>query len=341
MALAALLGACAGAPVVPFEAPLLPGIDDGRARFAEIFCTVLTARGDSLPDSRPCSEALSNVRDGPEPVAGPVDLSRATTPYKAALVPGIGYACIEPWLQPAAGAHEHLAQNGFGAVAISVDALSGSTHNARQVRDALMSMPAPPGPPRIVLLGYSKGAADALEALVAYPELGERVAAFVSIAGAVGGSPLADDATQANADIFRHWPGANCDPGDGGAVASLRTDVRREWLARHPLPHGIRYYTLVALPGPDRVSRALARPHAELAKIDPRNDGQVIYADQVVPGSTLLGFLNADHWAVVLPINRAHRLVGDTLVNRNDYPREALLEALLRYVAEDLARGPG
>jgi hypothetical protein len=30
-------------------------------------------------------------------------------------------------------------------------------------------------------------------------------------------------------------------------------------------------------------------------------------------------------------------LLGNTLVNHNDYPREALLEALLRYVEEDLA----
>ncbi len=40
---------------------------------------------------------------------------------------------------------------------------------------------------------------------------------------------------------------------------------------------------------------------------------------------------------VVLPINRSHRNVGSTVVNHNDYPREALLESLLRYVEEDLA----
>ena len=77
--------------------------------------------------------------------------------------------------------------------------------------------------------------------------------------------------------------------------------------------------------------------HWKLAQIDPRNDGQVVYSDQIVPGATLLGFLNADHWAVVMPIGRSHRLIGSTLVNHNDYPREALLEALLRYVEEDLA----
>ena len=39
----------------------------------------------------------------------------------------------------------------------------------------------------------------------------------------------------------------------------------------------------------------------------------------------------------MLPINRSHRNVGSTVVNHDDYPREALLESLLRYVEEDLA----
>jgi hypothetical protein len=39
----------------------------------------------------------------------------------------------------------------------------------------------------------------------------------------------------------------------------------------------------------------------------------------------------------VLPIDRSHRVIGSTLANHGDYPREALLESLLRYVEEDLA----
>jgi hypothetical protein len=66
------------------------------------------------------------------------------------------------------------------------------------------------------------------------------------------------------------------------------------------------------------------------------NDSQVIYSDEFIPGSTLLGFINADHWAIVLPIDRSHPFVGSMFVSRNDYPREALLEAVLRYVEEDL-----
>jgi hypothetical protein len=57
-----------------------------------------------------------------------------------------------------------------------------------------------------------------------------------------------------------------------------------------------------------------------------------------VPGSTLLGFLNADHWAVATPINRSHPSIASSLVTQNAYPREALLEAILRFVEEDLGQ---
>src|SRR5215469_4166074 len=67
---------------------------------------------------------------------------------------------------------------------LKVEALSSSENNARQIRDAIMAMPPPAGAPRLVLVGYSKGAPDLLEAVVAYPEIRSRVVAVVSIAGA-------------------------------------------------------------------------------------------------------------------------------------------------------------
>jgi hypothetical protein len=232
---------------------------------------------------------------------------------------------------------EHLGKFGYDLQMIDVDALSGTARNARQIRDAIMAMESPAGPPSVVLIAYSKGSPDVLEAIVKYPELRQRVAAFVSLAGAVGGSPLANDAKQSVTGIFTHWPQAECDPGDGGALDALRPDVRKAWLATNQLPPEIRYYSLVTLPDPERISRALEPTYDKLVRIDPRNDGQLIYSDQIIPGSTLLGFLNADHWAAFVPIDRAHGMIGRTVVNHNDYPREALLEALLRYVEEDLA----
>jgi hypothetical protein len=99
-------------------------------------------------------------------------------------------------------------------------------------------MPAEPGPPRLVLLGYSKGAPDILEALVTYPEIRSRVAAVVSLAGAIGGSPLANDAKQSQADMLRHFPGSTCESGDAGAVESLRPATRRAWLGHSLAPEG-------------------------------------------------------------------------------------------------------
>ena len=56
-------------------------------------------------------------------------------------------------------------------------------------------------------------------------------------------------------------------------------------------------------------------------------------------GPALLGFVNADHRAIAVPVDRSHPAIGSTLVNHNGYPREALLEAVLRFVEEDLATG--
>jgi len=39
-----------------------------------------------------------------------------------------------------------------------------------------------------------------------------------------------------------------------------------------------------------------------------------------------------------VPINRTHDTIASLFVTQNAYPREALLEALLRFVEEDLAR---
>jgi len=199
-------------------------------------------------------------------------------------------------------------------------------------------MPLDAGAARLVLIGYSKGAPDVLEAVVAYPGIRSRVAAVVSAAGSVGGSPLANDAEQYQADLLQHFPGATCDAGDGGAVESLRPATRRAWLAQNPLPKEVPTYSLVTFPQPERISSILTGSYDKLARIDGRNDSQVIFYDEIIPGSSLVGFVNADHWALVVPIARQHDTIGSLFVTQNAYPREALTEALLRFLEEDLGR---
>jgi hypothetical protein len=339
------LVACATRPLVPFSTDTPPlmlvpasqaGVQDKRARFREIYCAVLEAHGVALPDYRPCESALTRVGKEPAGTGGPVALGQSTRHLIAAVVPGIGYDCFKPWLNAPGTVIKQLREYGYDGFILDVDGLSSSAHNARQIRDAVMSMPPLDAAARLVLIGYSKGAADILEAVVAYPEIRSRVAAVVSAAGAVGGSPLANDAQQYQADMLRHFPGATCTSGDGGAVQSLRPAIRQGWLARNPLPGDVRFYSLVTFPEPQRISSILESSYETLSRIDPRNDSQVIFYDQLVPGSTLLGYVNADHWALAVPIARTHDTIGSLFVTQNAYPREALTEAILRFLEEDL-----
>ncbi|MEH6583890.1 MAG: hypothetical protein V7754_18290 [Halioglobus sp.] len=347
MALATLLlGACASEPTSKTESePQIPaseyaiqaGLKDERGRFREIFCAVLSERGSELPDYRPCEEALTEVGVEAGATGLPVQLGQSATDFVFLIVPGLGWECFAEWLDHEDTGPEHVAQFGYDVRLLPVDGLSSTEHNAEQIRDYITNLPPELKGRPIVLAGYSKGAPDILTAITQYQEVGDRVTAVVSLAGSVGGSPLADDATQSQANLLTWWPGSTCGEGDEGAVESLRTDVRQQWLQDNPLPDTIHYYSVITYPDPERVSWGLKNGYKVLSGVDVRNDTQVLIYDQMIPGSTLVAYANADHWAIAVPVAREHAFIGSTLVNHNDYPREAFLEALLRYVEEDLA----
>ena len=342
-----LLAGCSSKPLLPWSADAPPqalvpvadaGIDDQRGRFREVFCEVLESRREEWPDYRPCDEALMRVGQEPPGTGQPVNLGESGMQFLSLIVPGVGWECMENWLGIDDSIRSLLRSYGYAAELINVDGLSSSANNARQIRDYIESLPEEYQGRPIILMGYSKGAPDILEAIVNYPELHDRVMAVISVAGAVGGSPLANDATQSQLNIMQHFPKSNCSEGDGGALDSLRPSTRRTWLAENPLPDSIHYYSLVTFPHPDRMSSVLNGSYRNLSKVDARNDSQVIYYDQMIPNSTLIAFVNADHWAVAVPVARSHTFMGKTFVDKNDYPREALFEALLRFVEEDLER---
>jgi hypothetical protein len=346
LAIASLfMSACATAPLLPYSedtAPLIlvpasfAGVQDKRGRFREIFCTILEERRASLPDYRQCDDALMLIGAEPKGTGNRVELGESKRQLVAMIVPGVGWDCFADWLELKGTTREHVRQYGYELAMLQVDSLSGSTNNARQIRDAIMAMEQKSVAPKLVLIGYSKGAPDILEAVVTYPEIRERIAAVISAGGAVGGSPLANDATQSQLELMKYWPRAQCSKGDSGALESLRPATRKAWLADNPLPHDIPYYSLVTFPKPERISSVLLSSYEKLSRIDARNDGQLLFYDQLIPGSTLLGYVNADHWALTVPIARSHSMLGSTFVDQNHYPREALLEAVLRFVEEEL-----
>ncbi len=342
---AALLAGCASTPPLPHIVEASPQLrlpavhsaaQDRRGRFREIFCAVLEARKDALPDHRDCDLALTRLAPEPPGTGDGVALGPVPRRLRLLFVPGVGWDCFSDWLAMEDTIPRHLGQFGFDMRNVPIDGLGSSASNALLIRDSVLAMPREGERPDLVLMGYSKGAVDIQVALARHPEIRQRVAAVVSLAGVIGGSPLADEMGEDELDMLQYFPGARCAPVDGGVMNDIRPATRQAWLGRHPLPPGIAYYSLITVPAPGQVSLLLRSSYKTLAQTDAHNDSQVLLADQYLPDSALLGFLNADHWAVAVPIARSHGIVGTLLVNRNAYPREALYEALMRLIAEDL-----
>ena len=345
----AALTACSSQPQVPFSYTLEPlsfepgntyNVTDGRARFREIFCAANEDHGESLPDYMPCEDALVRFDDEPEPTGILVDLGPSSTNLVGKMVPGLAYSCVKRWLDHDNSAPNHVATLGYETGFIQVEGIASSETNADLIAEYVAGLGPNYDERPLVLFGYSKGVPDIFAFLVQYPELTHRVAAVVSYAGAVWGSPLADEADEKQLRWLTLIPGAECEKKDSKALETLSPANRDAWFAEHTLPEHVRYYSVVSFPDPDNISNGLQHSHKKLGALkDGRNDSQLVFYDQVIPGSTILGFFNADHWAMSVPIARQHEVSQAIFADQNDFPREIALEAILRFIEEDLESG--
>jgi hypothetical protein len=123
---------------------------------------------------------------------------------------------------------------------------------------------------------------------------------------------------------------------DWRELTSLQPEEAVSWLAANPLPESIRFFSLATFATHERVARALAPTWKHLGGPAVRNDGQVVAADAIIPGSTLLGYANSDHWGIALTTEVEHPV----LLARPDpvpFPIEQLLVAVVTFVAGELA----
>ena len=259
----------------------------------------------------------------------PADISDAV------IVPGVLGDTVRALVAPLASAAEPLAPHGIRTIVARVNGRTGCAANAAALRPIVLEAAAREGR-AVNVVGYSKGCTDALHMLAMFPDTHAAVHSLTSLAGVVHGTPLATRTPGWIEAALRWVPLPGVPFGDGRAVDDLEPGHRATHLAAHPLPDGIRYASVAAATSFANVSRVLRGSWRRLAAIDIANDSQVIDADAVLPAGELLAVVDADHWALALPITE--RLpIASPLVDRNDFPRVTLLRALLEHVTVDAA----
>ncbi|MGZ8273277.1 MAG: hypothetical protein ACXWUM_05125 [Burkholderiaceae bacterium] len=334
LAVSLLGGGCAAPAVEPWYSAAPPvvlvgtqdaGVRDLRASYRSAVCRL-------LPEGMRCDQVLLQLPGE----AG----ARATGPatadarrYRIAFVPGLFSECFDHYARPFSDAQAALAADGFATEHVRLPGRGTSTANAARLADHFAQVADDPRP--VIVFAYSKGLPDTLEFVVRHPKEASRIAAIVSVAGAANGSPLADDVYAP----YRRWgasfPLPGCEPGSGKEIHDLRRDARLEWWRMNGSAVKVPVFALVAAPRPEQVSPATRSSFRRLARIEPRNDGKLLAQDQVVQGGYLLGYVNADHWAIAIPLSDA--FPSWSALFRDGVPRIALARAAIEVVADTLA----
>jgi hypothetical protein len=346
LALAAtLLGGCASTPdalelrseSVRFRTiEAAPAVEDRRAEFRAVFCDQLRDVGLVTGRDASCGRWLWRLPDERDSDSDRIRSDLSPQQLALFIVTGAFSECVGDDARPYIVGADRLRADGAIVETVMVSGRSGTASNARQIAAAIERAQVP-GERHLIVVGYSKGALDALRFLVDFPALAAQVDAVVSVAGPIYGSPLAEMAEAPYARLLARVPYDKCPPGDGGVIRSLDPTIATQWLASNPLPSNVRYYSIAGFTTRKHVARSLVPTWKILNRTDVRNDGQVVAADAVIPGSTLLGYANADHWGIAESIETVRTFLA-ARPDPTPFPLEPLLRSIVLFVAEDLKR---
>jgi hypothetical protein len=328
------LAACASQPLedetgsmppVVLVAASAAGIVDLRAPYRAAACSRLAVPAE-------CDQVVRRIAgEGPAPVTPPAAV--APDRYRIAFVPGFFSECFDRYARPFIDVERDLRATGFDVEYLTVSGRGTGAANAARLAARITALAEDPRP--LIVVAYSKGLVDMLELAVRHPEAARHVAAIVSVAGAANGSPLAAQLHAVYRDWVAAFPLPGCEAGTGEEIHDLRRDVRLDWWRRNAAAMTLPVFALVGAPEPAQVSPGMRATWRQLAQVDPRNDGKLLAQDQVVPGGYLLGYVNADHWAIAIPV--ADELPALAFLFRDQVPRSALVRAAIDVVAATLA----
>ena len=301
---------------------------DSGIAFADVFCTVLEQEHPDAGTYGPCSEYLEAA---PRNKAA---LGTISTDYRVLIVPGVFSACVESTASAYKEGVVHLKEK-HGVTVETLSMPNASSESNGQLIAQYLKDHRKGDARKYIVLGYSKGAPDLQVALANDAEAASGVAALITVAGAVGGSPIAD-VMPAQADKWlKAYNAMKCEGDLSAAFQSLQRGVRQAFLARHPEPT-VPSYSLAAVSDRTNTSKMMMENWVLMSVYDSKQDSQLIRGDTIVPGGVDLGTARGDHFAVALPFESSDDASVRSAIDKNHYPRTALLESLLRFVTEDL-----
>ncbi len=312
---------------------------DLSAPFASTFCSVLQSENPDSGSWGACSSYLNIPADATIAGCGncPVVKQGATVDlnkYRVLVIPGVLSSC-QANTQAFQDGQKHLQEKHGMTVEFLQAANDTSTNNGAKIAAYLREKMASDSR-KYIVVSYSKGSPDVQEALANDPQAHNAVAAHVTIAGAIGGSPIAETMPE----IAQRYAGmlklGTCDGNVAEAFKSLRQDVRKQFLQDHP-DSLVPSYSLAAVSDETTTSKMLLEAWRLLTAYDPRTDSQLLQSDALVPGGNFLGTLRADHLAVALNYESVTEASIKAFANHNHYPRVALFEAAVRFAVENLA----
>ena len=307
---------------------LTPDSGNFAATFADLFCSVLKQKNPGGGEWGPCSRYVES------PGKEDLKLGELSTRYRVLIVPGILSSCVSD--SPAfLEGQEALKKQGVDVDLLQVPNDS-SESNAKLIAEYVRSKAA--GDPRkFILVGYSKGGPDVQVALAKEQGMAELVAAFVSVAGASGGSPIADVLPPQADKYLGTVPMKSCKGDLSMGFKSLKRAARQAFLSTYPHPI-VPTYSMIAKSDKTNTSKALLQTWNILTAFGAAQDGQLLREDAIVPESKYLGAALADHFAIALPFDKSADASIRQGMDKAAYPRAALLEAIVRFVSEDLGK---
>jgi len=306
---------------------------DLSASFSSAFCSVLQGENPDGGTWGPCSNYLnSSAPDSPSPFT--LDLSASLAKYRVLVIPGVLSSC-QANTEAFEDGQAHLREKHGMTVEFLQTANDTSTNNGQKIAAYLREKMSGGDSRKYVVVSYSKGSPDVQEALANNEQARNAVAAHVTVAGAIGGSPIAETMPA----IAQHYAGmlklGTCDGNVAEAFKSLRRDVRKQFLQDHPDPI-VPSFSLAAVSDESTTSKMLLEAWKLLTAYDPRTDSQLLQSDALIPGGNFLGTLRADHLAVALNYENLTDATIKSAADHNHYPRIALFEAAVRFAVANL-----